>query len=116
MTRNVPLRLHFDVNKTIDFEDRVKGETPEQAVTRMLCDATWGSVTSSGEWLWDGRPPSATPSAGVAPRVSYTEYLQKHRRLNRRTVIEAQTLFLTPGHPSARGAIVTRSSSRSSTA
>ena len=105
-TTGVPLRLHFDVNKTLNFVDPVKGETLEQAVTRMLCDATWGHVTESGDWQWDEQAPTAQRPTGVAVCVSYTEFLQRHRQLSRTNEIEAQTQFLAAGHPGHKEPVI----------
>ena len=105
MTRP-PLRLTFDINKTLNFVDSVKGETLEHAVTRMLCDTTWGYKRTSPDgtiaWEWDGQAPTMDRPQNWQSgdlRICYRDFLEEKFPGERKRQTKDQIKFHEPGQP-----------------
>ena len=50
----LPLRLHFDVNKTLIMCDPIQHQTVEDTIALLLAGCVLGAV-HDGRWVWDGK-------------------------------------------------------------
>ena len=70
------LELHFALPGTI-FTTLVKDKASRLTdyLHGLLAERAWGHVNGSGEWEWDGQPPSYSSTTESA--ISYMQYAQE---------------------------------------
>ncbi|CAJ1366444.1 unnamed protein product, partial [Effrenium voratum] len=81
----VPLLLHFDVNKTVIQSDSVQMKGVEEGIREGIADLFWGNLQKSGgseSWEWIKAEPSCAPpkddilAVGTTP-LNYTQWCKR---------------------------------------
>ncbi|CAE8642960.1 unnamed protein product [Polarella glacialis] len=84
-SKQAPLLLHFDVNKTVIQSDSVQMKSVEEGIREGIADLFWGIGENTGNglvWNWIKGEPSCTPpvddilSIGATP-LTYTQFCKK---------------------------------------
>eukprot|EP00435_Cladocopium_sp_Y103_P040130 s97_g10.t2 len=104
----VPLLLHFDVNKTVIQSDSVQMKGVEEGIREGIADLFWGVVHKSGgteTWEWIKAEPSCTPpkddilAVGTTP-CNYTAWCKRAHGKDKKAMKEAVRSFsLVQGQP-----------------
>lgn len=104
----VPLLLHFDVNKTVIQSDSVQMKGVEEGIREGIADLFWGVVQKSGgteTWEWIKAEPSCTPpkddilAVGTTP-CNYTAWCKRAHGKDKKAMKEAVRSFsLVQGQP-----------------
>eukprot|EP00403_Amphidinium_massartii_P020425 CAMPEP_0178398178 /NCGR_PEP_ID=MMETSP0689_2-20121128/14639_1 /TAXON_ID=160604 /ORGANISM="Amphidinium massartii, Strain CS-259" /LENGTH=403 /DNA_ID=CAMNT_0020018933 /DNA_START=180 /DNA_END=1391 /DNA_ORIENTATION=+ len=77
--RQVPLLLHFDVNKTVIQSDSIQMKTIEDGVREGISELFWGRTTGEKEqmlWEWTRHKPSCLPPTSATETGSVLSYGQ----------------------------------------
>eukprot|EP00434_Breviolum_minutum_P029015 symbB.v1.2.025664.t2/scaffold2506.1/size77480/1 len=97
----VPLLLHFDVNKTVIQSDSVQMKGVEEGIREGIADLFWGTET----WEWIKAEPSCTPpkddilAVGTTP-LNYTQWCKRAHGKDKKAMKEAVRSFsLVHGKP-----------------
>lgn len=79
-TSDVPLLLHFDVNKTVMLSDSLIRKSIEDGIREGISELFWGTVRKRESdvdvWEWTGTQPSVDPPAALRAAGELQNYQQ----------------------------------------